>query len=53
MGNVSVVEILLENGAIMDDRDKVGKIYSVQWLIVIHCIYRYPPIPYIDWTDSI
>ena len=26
VGNVSVVEILLENGAIMDDRDEVEKL---------------------------
>ena len=31
VGNVSVVEILLENGAIMDDRDEVEKICSIQW----------------------
>ena len=51
MGNVSVVEILLENGAIMDARDEVEKIsllHSGSDFIIL-----YPSIPYIDWADSV
>ena len=42
VGNVNVVEILLENGAIMDDRDEVEK--NLHCTVVVIYIIMYPII---------